>query len=264
MRRHQQKKVKYGVSSAFLAFLGGWAVTMLVTPDTGLSAPRWQATLWIYLGAHYVDLARQNLVMYSYVNPLAASYAPTTVRVVPIAAVAAASAYTTSQIRTRRVGRAISNALGAGMGYFLVGIGAVLVSEMRPGVSGLLMLALLVGGSVWVGSAFIRKATGGLPFIGFTSLGTIAAIGLLLILGGMAVVSALWGLIAISFGTSAAVGALVGVSRQLESRGDSHRRFARTRGFSLWLRNNWLEALIFVVILGALAVGLSGGAVLGP
>lgn len=214
----------------------------------------------MFLGSHYVDLAVQSGLSYKTIQPLAISNVPETVRLFPLIAVAAAASYTSSQIKTRKIKHAISNALGAGMGYFLAGVGAVVLSDMRPEISSLLIIALLVGSSIWAGSAFIRTTTGGLPFIGITSLGTIAAVGILIILGGVAVASALKGLIAISFGVSGGVGLCVGMSRKLESRGKRQSRaFPRLYGLLDWGRQNWLESLIVILIIGTLAFGLTGG-----
>jgi hypothetical protein len=263
MRRVQRRKVRYGLPSALLAFLGAWALTTLVTPETGFNEPRWQGTLWVLLGAHFIELAVPTTFTYNTVDPMLVANAPSWIRFVPIAAVAITTIYTTSQIRSRRIKHNISNALGAGMGYFIVGVAAMVVSDMRPDISGILMIALFVGGGIWIGSTAVRSATGGLPFIGITSLGTLALVGILIIMGGVAVASVLRGLIAISFGVSGIVGVVVGVSRQLESRGSRRgQSFARAHGAADWLEENWMEVLIVVAILGSLAVGLSGGGVL--
>lgn len=264
MVRYRARRVRHGTAAAAVAFVAGWAVTALVASTAAFNEPRWQSTLWVYLGAHFLELAEPaTIISYQYLNPVEIADVPTAIYLVPIAAVGVAAAYTCHEIRSSRLKHNVSNALGAGMGYFLAGLLAVVVTDMRPNISVILIAAVVIGGGIWIGSTVVRTTTGGLPFIGVTSLGTVAIVGLLVIGGGATIARALAGLIGISFGVSSAVGFVFGVSRQLERRGGRRdASLSRTKGLKLWLEDHWKTLLVVGVIVGALAVGLTGDPVI--
>lgn len=262
MRRLRRRKLRYGLSSALVAFLAGWAVTTFLTPEAVFGAPRWQTTLWVYLGAHFVELSNTHTggLGLETVQPVVAADVPTFVHFIPVLAVASAALYTCWQIHSSKIEHNVSNAVAAGMGYFVVSVGALIVSDMRPSITMLLVLALLVAGGFWLGSTFVRAFSGGLPFIGIASFGTVAALGILLFLGGLTVVSVLWGVIAVSFGGAAVVGFGVGVSRQLERRGNRRGgRLPRLHGLALWVERHWIEIILVTTVLTALIIGLNSG-----
>jgi uncharacterized membrane protein YhdT len=261
MRRLRRKKLRYGISSALIAFLAGWAVTTFLTPEGVFDAPRWQTTLWVYLGAHFVELSNTHTggLGLGTVQPVVAAGVPTFVHVIPVLAVASAALYTCWQIHSSKIGHNVSNAIAAGMGYFLASIGALIVSDMRPSITLLLVLALLVAGGFWLGSTFVRAFSGGFPFIGIASFGTVAALGILLFLGGLTVAAVLWGVIVVSFGGASVAGFGVGVSRHLERHGNRRGgRLPRLRGLAKWVEHHWIEIIVATVVLTALVIGLSG------
>jgi hypothetical protein len=235
-----------------------------LTPDTLFSAyPRWQTTAWVYLGANLVEVSNVHTggLGFASLQPVRISSIPDLVHLVPVVVVASAAFYTCYKMDSaRRIKHNISNALAAGTGYFLIGLVMMVFSNIQPSISSMLSLALIAGAGLWLGSSFVGAFTRGLPFFGVASLGSIAAIGILLLLGGVAVLSVIWGLVAISFGSAAVVGSAVGMSRRLERRGRGHDvRFARVRGLRSLLESYWLEIVVTSAVVVALVVGINGG-----
>ena len=147
MRRHRRKKLRYGLVSGFVAFAGGWAIATFLTPtDAFTNYPRWQTTLWVFLGAHLVELSSVHTggIGLNSQQPLELFEIPTYIRLVPVVAVTAASVYTCTEISTNRLKQNISNAFGAGTGYFVAGLIAMVASDIQPGIS----MVLLIGGGV--------------------------------------------------------------------------------------------------------------------
>jgi hypothetical protein len=262
MRRHRQKTLRYGLASALFAFLAGLAITAFLVPETPFrNAPRWKGVLWVYLGAHSVELSTVHTggAGLETVQPLDITQTPALISAVPPVTAAAASFYTCSQVSTTRIKQNLSNAVSAGMGYFLIALLAILVSDARPGVSLIIGIALLIAAGLWLGSSFISAFSGGMPFISIASFGTVAALGVLLLMGGIAIVSAIWGVVAVSFGAAAVVGVGVGANRHMKKLGDRQGAdFSRLHGIRIWLKENWLETIIVIAVLTALFVGLSG------
>ena len=188
MRRHRRKKLKYGLFSGVIAFTAGWAVSMILIPETPFpEEPRWRSTLWLYLGFHGIPLSDVHLggMGFDTEQPAEMVKNPAVLRYVPLLVVGCAGAYTTGRISTRKIKRTTSNALAAGSAYFLSAIIAVVATDMRPSISLLLVVGGGIAGAAWIGSSFLGTFTRGVPFIGITSLGTLITIGFFLIVGGL-------------------------------------------------------------------------------
>lgn len=263
MARLRRKRHRYGLTSGILAFAAGWAAITLILPNSALSAfPRWKTSLWVYLGTHFVRLSDVFFggVGLNTVQPVDVVGLQSNVFAIPVAAAGLAGLYTCYEINSTRIKHNIENAMTAGTGYFLCGLAAMILADVRPEVSMILIIALVVGGGIWLGSTVLGFLTGGLPFIGIASLGSIAAIGILMLMGGIAILSAILGLVAISFIAPGLAGALVGISRQLERRGRRHdSRFSRSHGLYSFAHEYWKVIVATGLIAVALFVGLTGG-----
>lgn len=261
--RLRQKRLRYSLSSAFLSFAAGWAViAILMPPNVFSDFPRWQTSLWTFLGAHYVRISDVHFggAGFRLVDPVAAAQIPDYVYLVPVAAVSASAIYTCYHLKSTRIKHNLSNALASGMSYFLIGLAVIVLTDAQPPISMLLVLALVVGGGIWIGSNIMGFLTQGFPFIGIASLGGIAAIGILIILGGVAILSAIIGLVLTSFGVAATVGVGFGVSRRLEKRGrKGGSKFTRSHGFKTLVVDYWKVLLMSGIIGIALYVGLTKG-----
>ncbi|MFB6139756.1 MAG: hypothetical protein ABEJ26_04905, partial [Halosimplex sp.] len=104
------------------------------------------------------------------------------------------------------------NCAGAIVGYIGAALITVLASGARPTVAVIILLAGLFGGGLFIGSSVANRLTGSLPVFGVTTLGGFAAIGLAIVLGGIAVISALAPIFAIALaGTLSATALLLAV-----------------------------------------------------
>jgi len=108
-----------------------------------------------------------------------------------------------------------------------------------------------------VGSTIISSSTGGLPFIGITSLGTVAAVGFVVLVGGAAVLSAIGGLVAVALVPPVLVGTAAGSIRRLEKIGGRGRKDGYLRGLKLVAEKYWLGILATVAVFGLLAAVLT-------
>lgn len=267
MSRYRRKRFRYGFSSGAISFVGGWALVALLTPNEAfVSIERWKSTLWVYLGTHGIKLSdiHQGGVGFGGVQPARIAGVPEWTAYLPFIVVGVAAGYTCYEIHSSRIKHNVSNAFAAGAGYFLTGLVALVVSDMQPSLSTLLLIALVVGGGIWAGSVVLGRATGDLPFIGIASFGTIAALGILVILGGLAILAVIQGLLVASIGGSGTVGVGFGFSRRLERQGNRYSRqedYPRLRGLHIFLSEHWVQLTVLTVIVGALVYGISGNVI---
>ena len=257
MRYHRRQRMRLGLVTGLLAFCAGWAVIALLAPQEVFDAPRWQNTLWMYLGANTVEL-NQGILSQESVQPVNVADLPEYVYLLPILGVGIASSYICSEIQSGRVKHNMSNSMAAGASYFLTALVAMVISDIQPGISFLLIIALVAGGGLWIGSTLIGALSRGIPFLGIASLGTVVAIGIVVILGSVAVLSVIQGLVVVSFAPAMVVGAGFGISRRLERRG-RRSDYPRIAGLRDLLEDSWKETLVTVLVLVGLIIGLNGG-----
>lgn len=263
MSRIRRKQARYGLASGALAFTAGWAVAAFLTPETVFEQyPRWRTTIWMYLGAHYVELSTTHTggLGLATIQPLDVAEIPQYIYYVPILVTAVSAFYTCYNFNSTRIKHNISNAFAAATGYVLIGFLAMVLADPRPSFTMMLLIALVIGGGIWLGSSLLGSLTRGVPFFGVASLGTVAMLGILFLLGGVALLSVVWGLLAIPFGAAGVAGTVVGLSRRLKRRGDRYDvRFPRLRGLQSLLADFWLELIVSMIVVAALLVGLNGG-----
>ena len=261
--RLRQKRLRYALSSAFLSFAAGWAViTLLMPPNVFPDFHRWQTSLWTYLGTHYVRISDVHFggAGFRLVDPVATAQLPDYVYLVPVGAVSASAIYTCYNLNSTRIKHNLSNALASGLSYFLIGLAVIVLTDAQPPISMLLIIALVVGGGIWIGSNIMGFLTQGFPFIGIASLGGIAAIGILIIFGGVAILAAILGLVLTSFGVAATVGFGFGMSRKLDRRGRKDgSKFTRSQGLKTLIVDYWEVLLVSGIIGVALFFGLTKG-----
>jgi len=257
MARLRHKQLRYGLLSGVLAFGAGWAlVTLQAGTNLFPETPRWQATLWVWLGLNRVSLSVGSLGLEK-VQPASQASLPELFGFLPLVLVALAAGYTCYNIRARSISHNIQNAMNAGAGYFLAGLLAIVVSNIQPALSTTIALAVFVGAGLWIGSTL--AGTLSIPVIGISSLGGLAAIGILVLVGGIAVAQTVWWMGAAAFGAAAAVGGVVGFGRDLRKTGRRQGENMYTlRGLQIFLRENWIELLVVGAIAAALFVGLRG------
>lgn len=267
MRRNQRRQIKWGVVSGLLAFAAGWAIAAYLTPLSLMpEKPRWQVTLWVYLGIHSVELSDIHTgglgLGSNSINEIAPTFPVDLLQVAVAVLVIMASVYACYKIsNTHRLKYCIHNALSVGTGYFFAVLGAMIISDMQPTITLILFLGLMVGGGIWIGSSLIGAVTRGLPFIGIASLGTVTMIGIFLIIGGIAIIGELLGPIIVSFGIPILVGMGVSTNRKVKIHGERQGAdtFPRIRGIQSLLKKNVEIIVATIIILVGLFIGLQGG-----
>ncbi|MHC3382085.1 hypothetical protein [Haloarcula sp. H-GB5] len=260
MRTHRRKRIKYGLISGAFAFIGGWALTTLILPQAlAADFPRWRTTLWVYLGAHFVEMSDVYFggIGLETRQPTQVFPAPNYLTYIPILAAASAAAYSCTELSHEKLRPNVSAAAAVGGGYFLAGLLAMLASDMQPGISFVLIIGLVAGAGVWLGSSFLSTLTRGIPFIGITTLGTIASVGVLLLIGGVTIISSVWGLIGLPYVGALPAGLLIGMSRQFKQAGERRNaNFPRLEGLKIVIKDNWKEIIVISFIIIMLSAGL--------
>jgi len=253
---------RYAFLSGSLAFVAGWAVVAILAPDGAFTeVPRWRSSLWLYLGAHGIPLSDIYLggSSFSSTQPLSVIDSSVPFRYVPLAAVIAGAVYTASKFSSTRIKRSVSRTFDAGSAYFLAALAAMVVSDIQPGVSTILLIAGVVAAAAWLGSSFLGTFTRSIPIIGVASLGTILSLGIVLVAGSAAILTMLWQLVAISFGVAAAAGVVTGAERKARKEGKRMSdEWPRATFVKRRIRENWLELGIILVIFGLLYAGVTG------
>lgn len=262
MKSRRRRRLPYGFLAGFLAFAGGWAVSAILTPAAAFpSYPRWQSTLWVYLGSHYIELSSVYTGGFGVrgTQPLELVTLPEWIYLVPAAAVGVASVYVCRERTSSKLKRNVSNALGAGTGYIVAGILAINASAIQPGISSILLVGGGIAVAIWLGSSMLGYSTRGMSFFGVASLGTVFAIGVVFLLGGLTVLVSIWGLVAIGAGTAVAVGLVFGLEGEIKQKGrHTNSDTPRLAGLKRIVESNWKELIAVSVVLLGLYVGLVG------
>ncbi|MFB6302785.1 MAG: hypothetical protein ABEH78_08000 [Haloferacaceae archaeon] len=198
--RIRQRQLVYGTLFGAGAFVLGWALTYLfLSPNFLSETPTWQAALLLYINGHFVEITDATVggIGVGTVDLITELPNLGHVRALPPLSLILASVLTAEAVGYSSRGRHIlQNAASAAIGYVpAVAIGMV-VSGARPGISLIVLLGVGLAISTYIGAGIVQKVTGGLPILAITSLGGLAAIGLLTILGGLVVLNAIWPLLA--------------------------------------------------------------------
>lgn len=260
MRWKRRKKAKLGLLAGVLAFAAGWAVVALLAPDGIFGVERWKGTLWIHLGSHFVDLTVEGRGLQPpvYGQPVELAEMPSLLYALPVASVFVASVYVSHEIGGQKLKHYISNGMAAGMGYFVAALLAMIGSDMQPSLSQILLVGVGVAAAVWLGSTLLGFLRNGVGFIGVTSLGTIFAIGALVLLGGVAVAVQIRGIVAVSFVPAIVGGLAVGGEYRARKLG-RNAQYPRIAGARRWLSGKWTWLLAVTAVGVALIIGLNGG-----
>lgn len=191
--RLEKRRVIYGSTIGAASFIVGvlliWATTT-GGQTSGLS--EWRAAVWIFLEANGVVLEPG-----ARVSPIFTSTATNLPKlrigwVFPVLLVALGTILTVSGVSgTARFRYMAENGATVLYGYLGVGLVALLESGARPAIAGFTAIILLLGVATFVGSTVIGKLTGGLPFFGVASLGLIIVLGMVIVLVGAALLTAI-------------------------------------------------------------------------
>lgn len=218
--RIQKRQRLYGTLFGASAFAVGWLATYLLAPSPVFEdIARWQEVTWLFLGAHFIEISETQIAglsgLGSTVDPVNAAGVPM-IRALPPLLIALAGVLANNVIGySTRAKHLLKNAASVLLGYFPLLLLAYAQSMARPGISLALTLAVIGFLSVYVGSVFVSKATGGFPMIGFVSLGGIALIGLFVMFVGVSLAMSLWPAAAIAAASVAVAAGLVYVERSV-------------------------------------------------
>lgn len=207
--RLKKRRLIYGSTIGAGTFIVGVLLVWLTTPVeqvTGL--PSWKAAVWVFLEANGVTLETG-----AGASSFVASSTPEVPRLLigwafPLLLISLGTILTVSGVSgTGRFSYMVENGSTVLYGYLGVGLIALLESGARPALAGFTAIILFVTAATFVGSTVIEKATGGLPFFGVASLGLIIVLGMVIVLVGIAVLSAILPMIIL--GVS---GAVIGIA----------------------------------------------------
>ncbi|WP_336325798.1 hypothetical protein [Halovenus sp. HT40] len=200
--RLEKRRVVYGsVIGAATFALGILAIWATVPVDTVDNLSEWRAALWVFLDANGVVLepGAANSPLLTQTAPglptLEVGY------VFPFLLLVIGTILTVSGVSgTGRYQYMVENGAPILYGYLGVGIVAVMQSGARPALAGFTGIIFILVLAIFVGSRVVGVLTGGLPFIGVASLGLVMVLGLVFIVAGVALISALLPMILVSVG----------------------------------------------------------------
>lgn len=199
--RIKERQKRYGFLLGILAFLAGWGTMYFLAPSLQQEhIPRWLEVTWLYLSAHYVEISGLQLsglggigeqvdfVAYLEI-PLARAIPPLLLVLVGVLANDIIG-YTTDIMHIAK------NSASVLTGYGVALLVAYLQSMANPAVA-LLVTAIVIGfGALYIGSTLVNQV-GGIPFLGITSLGALAVIGLIVMFAGVSLLVDLWPALAV-------------------------------------------------------------------
>lgn len=200
VRRHQ---LRYGTLWGATAFFVGLVATYLLTPPDVLDVERGRTAAWLFLNANGIPISGTRVLGLSgigtNVNLIEATDRLRALYLLPPLLTTLSAVLTGDSLRyTTRTKYVVQNCAGSIAGYVGAALLVILASGARPAIAIVILLAGLLGGGLFIGSAVASRLTGSLPVFGVTSLGGLAAIGLAVLLGGITVITALAPIVAIS------------------------------------------------------------------
>ena len=216
--RIDEKQRRYGLAFGVGAFLIGLVLTHLLSPaDITTPEPRWKVVTWLYLNAHGVEISASHFNVFAIgtTNLLSEIDAPAVLAIPSFVIILGGVLLVEAVSYTTRFEYVLENAAWLLSGYLAAGLVAFGLSEARPGLTLFVMLIGVFIAAVAIGSRVIGAAVGGLPFIGIASLGMVALFGLILLIGGLALVVALGPLVLTSVAGVCVSAVLMYIVREL-------------------------------------------------
>ena len=197
--RLRKRQAVYGAVIGISVYVVGFVICSYAVNYLGLYPDTDDSTHLIWLSANFVqfrslELGSQYLQK---VDLLAQNPQLKLLRLFPPLLFAAGALLLNDVIGgTRRLRHTVENSLWLLAGYVPAGLYSLAGTNARPGAT----LAIYGGGlaifALAIGSAFLSRATPGLPLIGITSLGTILLVGLLALVAGVWLIDAIYPLVA--------------------------------------------------------------------
>lgn len=198
--RLEKRRVIYGSTIGAGTFVMGILLVWLTAPVEQISGlAGWRTALWIFLEANGVVLEPG-----AKASPFLTSTATNIPKLrikwaFPVLLVSLGTILTVSGVSgTGRLQYMIENGSAVLYGYLGMGLVALLESGARPAIAGFTAIILFIAVATFVGSTVFEKITGGLPFFGVASLGLIIVLGMIFVLVGMTILTAMLPMIVVS------------------------------------------------------------------
>jgi hypothetical protein len=209
--RIQDRKRIYGTLVGAAAFLTGYLIVFLLVPEGQISCNiRWKGTAWVWLAAHFIT-----------VDPLLRSVDFSTIaampvlRSIPVLLTVLGGVLMCEIVGwTPKVFHHVQNAVSLLIGYLGAGFVLIALSDARPGVSMILIVAVVGGGALIIGSRVIGGLVG-LSIFAVVSLGAILLIGLFVMFGGIYVAQAVAPMAIVATAGSVGGGVLAYIARHV-------------------------------------------------
>jgi hypothetical protein len=208
--RLEKRRAVYDSIIGVGVFVAGVLFTWFTTSVEQISElASWRAAVWTFLEANGVVLEPG-----AKASPLLTSAATELPQlrigwVLPFLLVSLGAVLTASGVSgTSRLQYMLENGSTVLYGYVGVGLIALLESGARPAIAGFTAIILFFAVATFVGSTALEKLTGGLPFFGVASLGLVIIVGMILVLVGVAILTAILPMIIVSV-SGAATGAVL-------------------------------------------------------
>lgn len=215
--RIAERQQRYGFILGVLAFILGWGILYLLAPSLELEGvDRWMEVTWTYLSAHYITIAGIQVSGASgfgtSVDLIRMLNIPVA-RAIPPLVIALAGIFANDIIGyTTRFSHLAKNTASVLTGYGLALLLAYLQSMANPGIA-LAVTAVFIGFvALYLGSTLVGLV-GGIPIFGVASLGTLAAIGLIVIFAGISLLIALFPALVVMVGTVAVTSVMIYLAR---------------------------------------------------
>lgn len=218
---YRQRQLVYGTIFGVCTFLAGWITIHPLMPAEILSGlPRWKATLWVFLSAHFMSVSGLQIgglgAAFTDVDLIAQFPTLRGFRALPILFTMLGGLLMVEVVNyTKRLTYLLQNAAALLIGYLGSGVLTFIISDMQPGASLMVFLGVLIAGATVVGSKVTQRLTGNLPILGVTSVGSIVLVGLLVIFGGLTVLQAIGPFIGVSTVGVVFAGGLAWIARNV-------------------------------------------------
>lgn len=179
------------------------------------SVPSWKMATWVWLNAYGVPIAKEavtgSVFAMGTVNLIQPNPELHMLRVVPIFLTVMAGILVVNAMNgARSDSQLLEYTLVAAGGYVVAGLGAIILTEARPGIGLMLRLVAVLAVAAYLGSTIADKLP--IPVFAVTSISGIVGIGLLAVLGASTVLTVAkpLGKYAIAGGIAAAIAVWVG------------------------------------------------------
>lgn len=237
MRRLRKNQLKYGFISGIFTFGFLWLISSIFMLESNIS--NWRASLILLLHLHFIPISTGvDITTNIQIEKL---------RIIPFLIFSLACGYSARKIAyTKNIKYILENASMPLIGYLPAFSIAYSVSNINPVFEWLIFIFVMPFIAFYIGSQFISKFSGSLPFIGIVSLGSVIYTGLIILIFGLSIIIEFSGLIfVIVFGISI---------------GSSINYYSRNGFYKLYnpIKENSIIIILFLLLCVSIFMSLNG------